>query len=141
MSTLHPQTHDKEHSHRVLRQKVQYYMAGKRKHGINWAKQLPNYARSLNNEKREELGRKSPFKLYLGRKSSELVNTGSAYGLITKTEVQEPTISDHNLHLQKTQTWTDNVKNASDRLDEWMITSHVKKHSYKLCEIGDKVYV
>ena len=31
-------------------------MARKREHGINCAKQLLNYARCLNNEKREELG-------------------------------------------------------------------------------------
>ena len=42
-------------------------MTRKRKHRINWAKQLPNYARSLNNEKREELGWKSPVEIYFGR--------------------------------------------------------------------------
>ena len=72
---------------------------------------------------------------------NELVNARSGYdGLITRTEVQQPTISDHNLHLKKTQTWRENTKNASDRLDAQMI-SHGKKHSYKLYEIGDKVYV
>ena len=34
-------------------------MVKKRKHGINWAKQFPDYAKCLNNEKREELGWKS----------------------------------------------------------------------------------
>ena len=41
-------------------------------------------------------------------------------------EVQQPTISDHNLHLKKMQTSRDNDKNASDRLDERMIRSRVK---------------
>ena len=51
----HPQTQGKvERSHRVLRQKKPHYdMARKREHGINCAKQLLNYARCLNNEKRE----------------------------------------------------------------------------------------
>ena len=139
----HPQTQGKvEGSHRVLRQKIHYDMARKRRHGIKWAKQLPSYARCLNNEKREELGWKSPFEIYFGRKSNELVNAGSAYdGLITTMEVQQLNTSDHNLHLQKTHTWRDNAKNASDRLDEQMIRGHTKKHSHKLCEIGDKEYV
>ena len=45
------------------------------------------------------------------------------------------------MYLKKTQTWRNNAKNASDRLDEWMIRSHTKKHSHKFYEIGDKVYV
>ena len=49
-------------------------MAKKRKHGIDWAKQLPNYAKCLNNENQEELGWKSPFEIYFGRKSNELIN-------------------------------------------------------------------
>lgn len=53
----HPQSQGKvERSHRVLRQKLHYDMAKKKKHGVNWAKQLPEYAKCLNNEKREELG-------------------------------------------------------------------------------------
>ena len=45
----------------VFRQKIHYDMAKKTKHGINWEKQLPNYAKCLNNENREELGWKSPL--------------------------------------------------------------------------------
>ena len=53
----HSQTQGKvERSHRVLRQKIHYDIARKRKHGINLAKQPHNYARCLNNEKHEELG-------------------------------------------------------------------------------------
>ena len=53
----HPQTQGKvESSHHILCQKIHYDMAKKRKHGIIWAKQLPNYARCLNNEKPKELG-------------------------------------------------------------------------------------
>ena len=73
---------------------------------------------------------------------NELVNAGSAYhGLLITTEVQQTTISDHNLYLKKAQTWRNNGKNASDRLDERMIRIHAKKYWYKLYEIGGKVYV
>ena len=40
--------------------------------GVNWAKSLPNYARMLNEDAREELGWKSPFEIYYGRKSNVL---------------------------------------------------------------------
>ena len=33
----------------------------------------------LNNEKREELGWESPFEIYFGRKSNELVNAELTY--------------------------------------------------------------
>ena len=41
-------------------------MARKREHGINCAKQLLNYDRYLNNEKREELGRNPLLRYTLG---------------------------------------------------------------------------
>ena len=40
--------------------------------GVNWAKSLPNYARILKEDAREELGQKSPFEIYHGRKSNVL---------------------------------------------------------------------
>ena len=42
-------------------------MAEERKQGITWAKQLSNYARFLNNEKRKEREWKIPFEIYFGR--------------------------------------------------------------------------
>lgn len=42
-------------------------MAKERKQGITWAKQLSNYARLLNNEKRKEREWKIPFGIYFGR--------------------------------------------------------------------------
>ena len=52
----HPQSQGKvERSHRVLRNKIHYDMSRNKKHGLNWAKELQDYAKCLNNEKREEL--------------------------------------------------------------------------------------
>ena len=56
--------------------------------GVNWAKGLPNYARILNEDAREELGWKSPFEIYYGRKSNVLRHAND-------DEVDfEPTIED-----------------------------------------------
>ena len=38
------------------------------KAGVNWVKSLPEYARSLNEDSKEELSGKSPFEIYYGRK-------------------------------------------------------------------------
>ena len=40
--------------------------------GVDWAKRLPNYAGILNEDDREELGWKSSFEIYDGRKSNVL---------------------------------------------------------------------
>ena len=71
----HPQSQGKvERSHPVLRQKINFDMIMKKKHGVNWAKEIPTYMKRLNNDKPEELGWKSPFDIYYGRKSNELLN-------------------------------------------------------------------
>ena len=43
------------------------------KKGVNWASNLASYNRILNEESKEELGCKSPFEVYCGRKSNILV--------------------------------------------------------------------
>ena len=52
----------------------------KKKNGVNWVKELQDYAKCLNNEKREELAWKSPLEIYFGRKSYDLVNPGGLRG-------------------------------------------------------------
>ena len=46
--------------------------------GTNSVKNLPNFMKCLNNEKREvgEVSWQSPFEIYFGRKSNELVRCG-----------------------------------------------------------------
>lgn len=43
------------------------------KKGVSWASTLASYSRILNEESKEELGCKSPFDVYFGRKSNILV--------------------------------------------------------------------
>ena len=43
-------------------------MIKQKKHGLGREKQLWEYTKCLNNEKREELGWKSPFEIYFERK-------------------------------------------------------------------------
>ena len=46
------------------------------KKGMNWAKSLPKYMKCFNMIKKEEPAGKSPFKIYYGKKSNELLNEG-----------------------------------------------------------------
>ena len=97
----HPQFKGKgERSHRVLRNKIHYDMSREKKHGVNWAKELQDYARYLNNENREELTWKSPFEIYYGRKSYDLVNPGLKYeGSVSTLRSLPPKQKDVKAHL------------------------------------------
>jgi len=46
------------------------------KAGVNWIKSLPDYARSLNQDPKEELFWKTPFEIYYGRKPN-VAGTGN----------------------------------------------------------------
>ena len=62
-----------ERSRRSLRQRYNMISYNRKKTGANWVKNLPNYMKCLNNEKKEELGWKSPFEIYHGRKIKRVV--------------------------------------------------------------------
>ena len=65
----HPQSQGKiERAHRSFKKKVTYDLLSMSKTGVNWVKCLPDYARTLNCEPKEELSWKSPFEVYYGRK-------------------------------------------------------------------------
>ena len=59
-----------------MRKKVAFDMLTKKRIGINWVNSLPNYMKCVNNEKRKALGWQSPFEIYFGRKSNEIIKCG-----------------------------------------------------------------
>lgn len=65
----HPQSQGKvERAHRSFKKKIMHDFLVMGKAGVNWVKSLPEYARSLNEDPKEELSWKSPFQIYYGRK-------------------------------------------------------------------------
>ncbi|KAL9957913.1 hypothetical protein ACROYT_G034868 [Oculina patagonica] len=65
----HPQSQGKvERAHRSFRKKLMYDLLTMKNGGANWVKSLQKYAKTLNEEPREELSWKSPFEVYYGRK-------------------------------------------------------------------------
>ena len=102
----------------------------------NWAKQLPDYDKCLNNEKREELGWKSSFEIYFGRKSNELVNAELTYdGYVSVEITSKPSKKNFTAHEKKRESWRENPQKASDRFGDRTKKSHERKNSYKLYDI------
>ena len=65
----HPQLQGKvEQAHRSFKKKIMHDLLVMGKVGVNWIKSLPDYARSLNLDPKEELSWKSPFEIYYRRK-------------------------------------------------------------------------
>lgn len=65
----HPQSQGKvERAHRSFKKKIMHDLLVMGKAGVNWIKSLPDYARSLTLDPKEELSWKSPFEIYYGRK-------------------------------------------------------------------------
>ncbi|KAL9958205.1 hypothetical protein ACROYT_G035186 [Oculina patagonica] len=73
-----------------------YDLLTMRKTGVNWAKCLPEYARALNQEVKEELSWKSAFEVYYGRKpfrKDELSEATTAQEWNVENEAYEEMIS------------------------------------------------
>ena len=52
-----PQSQGKvERAHRTLRKKINYDLVKRGRKGVNWVRNLLEYSKCLNNDKREELG-------------------------------------------------------------------------------------
>ena len=131
-----------ERSHRILRNKIYYDMVKQKKTGVNWVKNLPEYMKCLNNDKREELGWKSAFEIYFGRKSNELVNEGKNYdSTIHARRTIGPSTRDYGQQIQNTDSWRKIASKADDRMTKRMLESDARRHKYKIYQPGEKVFV
>ena len=131
-----------ERSHRVLRNKIHYDMVQQRKTGVNWVKNLPNYMKCLNNEKREELSWKSPFEIYFGRKDNELTNDGKKFD--SNIEVMAttcPNSKQYSRQAKQTSNWRKSAKKADERMSKRMLEKHKRQNVYKTYRAGENVFV
>ena len=90
----HPQSQGKiERSHRSFKKKVMYDLLSMSKTGVNWVKCLPDYARTLNCEPKEELPWKSPLKCITdGNPSEKIIYQGPLQhknGTLTKKSTND----------------------------------------------------
>lgn len=132
-----------ERSHRVLRQKIHYDLMTQRDVGVNWAKNVPEYMKCLNNEKREELGWKSPFEVYFGRKSNELVNAAVP---VQDDDVhfetfENPLDSDYGKREKEILKLRNRARESNKKIEQRMIQAHARKNTYMTYKPGETVFV
>ena len=97
---------------------------------MNWAKELQDYAKCLNNEIREELAWKIPFEIYFGRKSYDLVNPGLKYeGNVSTLRSLPPNQKDVKAPLDTVNKWRESGNKSSKRMDNRMMKSHARKNT------------
>ena len=73
----YPQSQGKvKRANQSFKKKVMHNFLVMGKAGVNWIKLLPEFAKSLNENPKEELSWKSPFEIYYGRKPN-VAGTGN----------------------------------------------------------------
>ena len=113
------------------------------KKGVNWAANLNDYNRILNNECKEELGWKTPFEIYYGRKSYLLVKVSlecvdsDGNDVITSTP-RKRELASYRKNVKKIQ---DRAKLYSTKLNDWMVRRHKRLHKAENFKLKDNVLI
>lgn len=144
-SAYHPQSQGKvERSHRTLRKKINYDLVKQGRKGVNWVKNLQEYAKCLNNDKREELGWRSAFEVYYGRKSNELVKCGVPINREIDTLV-EPVTRPSQKRVQERQQCIDEqrqkVKVANKKICDRVVEYSRRRNKCSQYSKGEKVFI
>lgn len=132
-----------ERSHRALRKKMMYDLMTQKKSGVNWVKNLPQYMKALNNDKREELGWRSPFEVYFGRKSNEMLKCGISERQGTP-EIATALPGSKN-DYQKSEERIKNLRKDAHcndkRIAERTVQYYKKKHACSTYKVHEKVLI
>ena len=96
----------------------------------------------LKQEKREELGWKSAFEIYFGRKVNELKNEGTNHDkTIHLAKTVGPSTKDFRNQKHNTNQWRKKAREADLRMAERMMEKDTRINVYKIYKSGDKVFV
>ena len=139
----HPQSQGKvERSHRSLKKKIMYDFINLGEKGVNWASNLASYSRILNEESKEELGWKSPFQVYFGRKSNILVKASlENMADLNDCIMKAPKRKDYRRHFKKVKKLRERAQLYSKRMNERMVRRHARLHNIPAYKRGDEVFV
>ena len=119
-----------ERSHHVLQSKIYFDMLHQKRTGVNWVKNLPDYMKSLNNEKREELSWKSSFEIYYGRTANELGHDGKCFPADIETlSTRVPTENNSRQQAKQMNNWRKSAKAADDRMAKVKLKKHTRKNT------------
>ena len=141
----HPQSQGKiERSHRTLKKKIQYDFISMGRKGVNWAVNLPVYCRIINDEMREELGWRSAFEVYFGRKSNNALKSLTVNVDIDTCEVDRlyegPTQKQIRRHMKTVEYIRHEAKEAGKRIDQRTIRKHKRLYHPSIYRVGERVY-
>lgn len=147
----HPQSQGKiERSHRVYKKKLSYDMLTIGKSGVSWVKSLPDYARTMNLDPREELSWKSAFEVYYGRK----INRDELISRSDNQIIEERALSENsyeNVTSPKSSNYTSReadvlkVRKAASlsgkKCENRMIKKGMRNNPASVYRIGEKVLI
>ncbi|KAL9971248.1 hypothetical protein ACROYT_G023755 [Oculina patagonica] len=113
------------------------------KKGVNWASNLDAYNRILNEESKEELGWKSPFEVYFGRKSNILVKESLDEAEVDMDNciVKTPKRKDYNRHFGNVKKLRKRALRYSRRMNERMVKRYARLCKTPAYKRGDEVLV
>ena len=110
--------------------------------GVNWAANLEDYNRILNEECKEELGWRSPFEIYYGRKSKQLVKASldciDSHDNIVTTAAKKRELAGH---LKKVKKIRRRAKLYSKKFNDRMVKSHKRRHKPETFKVKEHVLV
>lgn len=92
------------------------------KKGVNWPSNLASHNRILNEESKEELGWKSPFEVYFGRKSNILVKASlENVADLNDCIIKAPKRKDYRRHFRNAKKLRKTAQLYSKRMNERMV--------------------
>ncbi len=128
-SPYHPQSQGKvERMHRALRKKILYDLINIERRGVNWVSHLPKYAQVLNEDPKQQLGWMTPFHVYYGRKSNNILLAQSPHpspatidDCMANADTLLPSRKQRDLFEKKRNRVRRRAKNATKHCNEKMV--------------------
>ena len=148
-SPYHPQSQGKvERMHRALRKKLLYDLIHMKRQGVNWVSQLPKYAQVLNEDPKRPLGWMTPFEVYYGRKSNNiLMDQGTqpsphiVEGCTNNEDTVLPSKKQRNLFEKERKEKRRRAKNATKNCNERMVRRACNANPPSIYDVNDEVLV
>ncbi|XP_044180984.1 uncharacterized protein LOC122962133 [Acropora millepora] len=143
----HPQSQGKvERAHRSFKKKIMHDFLVMGKAGVNWIQSLPDFARSLNLDPKEELSWKSPFEIYYGRKPN-VVSTGNPHveewDMTSKKyhSMIHPRSKDYSEHETNLRAIRNLASSATRKCAQRMVAHGERKNPPSVYEVGETVLI
>ena len=109
--------------------------------GVNWVKQLPRYAALLNDDHKIELGKRTPFEVYYGRRKNSASHTKAILTTNGSESDQMPTSAEMTVFEQKRKSIRSSAAKATARCNDLTQKRSLRRHPPTLYIQGDLVLI